>query len=301
MREEHAEPWLIAFDDVEGESVGQTVGARVDVSSHRVDGSDAREGVEHGEVADVARVEDGVRAHLGEQRLAASVRSGVRVGDDGEAQRAVFAYGESGRALNEGRGHRAGALLPRAIAEGELDAGPERVIREEHMVTARRQVYARYPETDDMGEHELQRLIAEFLRPLLERWFAARSEVAHVGADQFFYWVEGDPTRRIAPDVYVVPGVAQNPPVASWKLWESSARPSFALEVVGQDIDKDYDDNPVLYAALGVRELVLFDPHATSRSRRRLRWQVFRRLKGRGLVRVEVSNGDRVQSKALGC
>ncbi len=169
------------------------------------------------------------------------------------------------------------------------------------MVTARRQVYARYPETDDMGEHELQRLIAEFLRPLLERWFAARSEVAHVGADQFFYWVEGDPTRRIAPDVYVVPGVAQNPPVASWKLWESSARPSFALEVVGQDIDKDYDDNPVLYAALGVRELVLFDPHATSRSRRRLRWQVFRRLKGRGLVRVEVSNGDRVQSKALGC
>ena len=152
-----------------------------------------------------------------------------------------------------------------------------------------------------MGEHELQRLIAEFLRPLLERWFASRSEVVHAGADQFFYWVEGDPTQRIAPDVYVVPRVAQTPPVASWKLWEMSARPSFALEVVGQDIDKDYNDNPVLYAQLGVQELVLFDPHATSRSRRRLRWQVFRRVKGRGLVRVEVSNGDRVRSKSLGC
>lgn len=152
-----------------------------------------------------------------------------------------------------------------------------------------------------MGEHELQRLIAEFLRPMLERWFAARSEVAHAGADQFFYWVEGDPTQRIAPDVYVVPRVAQTPPVASWKLWEMSARPSFALEVVGQDIDKDYNDNPVLYAQLGVQELVLFDPHATSRSRRRLRWQVFRRVKGRGLVRVEVSNGDRVRLKSLGC
>ena len=152
-----------------------------------------------------------------------------------------------------------------------------------------------------MGEHELQRLIAEFLRPLLERWFASRSEVAHAGADQFFYWVEGDPTQRIAPDVYVVPRVAQTPPVASWKLWEMSARPSFALEVVGQDLDKDYNDNPVLYAQLGVKELVLFDPHATSRSRRRLRWQVFRRVKGRGLVRVEVSNGDRVRAKSLGC
>lgn len=152
-----------------------------------------------------------------------------------------------------------------------------------------------------MGEHELQRLIAELLRPMLERWFASKGELAHAGADQFFYWVEGDPSQRIAPDVYVVPGVAQNPPVASWKLWESPARPSFALEVVGQDIDKDYDDNPVLYRQLGIDELVLFDPHATPRSRRRLRWQVFRRVKGRDLVRVEVSNADRVRSRALGC
>ena len=166
---------------------------------------------------------------------------------------------------------------------------------------ARRRVYARYPETDYMGEHELQRLIAELLRPLLERWFASRGELAHVGADQFFYWVEGDPTQRVAPDVYVVPGVSQEPPVASWKLWELKARPSFAFEVVGQDIDKDYDDNPVLYGVMGVKELVLFDPHATPKSHRRLRWQVFRRVKGRGLVRVEVSSGDRVRSKVLGC
>lgn len=152
-----------------------------------------------------------------------------------------------------------------------------------------------------MGEHELQRLIAEVLRPMLERWFASRGEVAHAGADQFFYWAEGDSSKRIAPDVYVVPGVPQNPPVASWKLWEMRARPSFALEVVGQDIDKDYDDNPVFYRALDVEELVLFDPHATARSRRRLRWQVFRKVRSRGLVRVEVSNGDRVQSRALGC
>ncbi len=152
-----------------------------------------------------------------------------------------------------------------------------------------------------MGEHELQRIIAEVLRPMLERWFADRGEVAHAGADQFFYWSEGDSSQRIAPDVYVIPGVAQHPPVASWKLWEMSARPSFALEVVGQDIDKDYDDNPAIYLATGVKELVLFDPHATPRSKRRVRWQVFRKLESRGLVRVDVSPGDRVKSKALGC
>jgi hypothetical protein len=169
------------------------------------------------------------------------------------------------------------------------------------MQSARRHVPARYPETDNIGEHELQRLIAEVLRPMLERWFASRGEVAHAGADQFFYWSEGDSSQRIAPDVYVVPGVAQNPPVASWKLWKMSARPSFALEVVGQDIDKDYEDNPAIYLSTGVKELVLFDPHATPRSRRRVRWQVFRKLKSRGLVRVDVSNGDRVRSKVLGC
>ncbi len=36
-----------------------------------------------------------------------------------------------------------------------------------------------------MGEHELQRLIAELLRPLLERFLAERGIVAHAGADQF--------------------------------------------------------------------------------------------------------------------
>lgn len=32
-----------------------------------------------------------------------------------------------------------------------------------------------------------------------------------------------------------------------------------------------------------------------------MRWQVFRKLKSRGLVRVDVSNCDRVRSKVLGC
>ena len=45
-----------------------------------------------------------------------------------------------------------------------------------------------YPESDDMGEHEIQRLIAELLRPLMDRFLVEKRRPAHVGADQFIYW-----------------------------------------------------------------------------------------------------------------
>ncbi len=157
-----------------------------------------------------------------------------------------------------------------------------------------------YPETDHMGEHEIQRLIAELLRPLIERFLEHQKKPAHVGADQFIYWEEDNPACRLAPDVYVLPGVDRDVAIASWKTWETGVVPSFALEIVGSDVGKDYLDAPAEYAKLGVTELVVFDPHATSTSRTRVRWQVFRRVAKRGLVRVEVSQGDRVRSKVLG-
>ncbi len=156
-----------------------------------------------------------------------------------------------------------------------------------------------YPESDDMGEHEIQRLIAELLRPLMDRFLVERRRPAHVGADQFIYWKEGTPTRRLAPDVYVLPGVDRSIVIPSWKTWETGIVPSFALEIAGGDIAKDYDHGPADYADLGVSELVVFDPHATPTSKPRLRWQVFRRVAKRGLVRVDVSQGDRVKSKVL--
>jgi len=158
-----------------------------------------------------------------------------------------------------------------------------------------------YPETDEMGENALHRLIAELLRPMLARFFAERGVTANVGANQFVYWAPGHPTKRIAPDVYVLPGIDPDVAVPSWKTWETGVAPSFVLEVASDDYSKDYEDNPVLYDELGVKELVIFDPSARPGSRsRRVRWQVYRRLRGRGLVRVEVSQSDRVRSKVLG-
>jgi hypothetical protein len=157
------------------------------------------------------------------------------------------------------------------------------------------------PETDHMGESILQALISELLRPLIERYLRERGVKAFVGADQFFYIDERDITQRIAPDVYVLPGLDGPREERVWKRWELETPPSFALEIVGRDMGKDYEDSPVAYRALGVRELVVYDPDWTPKSKTRVRWQVWRQVKKRGLVSVLKSNDDRVESSVLGC
>jgi hypothetical protein len=154
-----------------------------------------------------------------------------------------------------------------------------------------------YREEDDVGEHELQTYILEILRPLLARFLATRGEHAHVGSDQFIYWVEHDPTQSVAPDLYVLPGVDQAIAIRTWKTFETGIVPSFALEVVGTDPEKDYDEGPRRYAALGVRELIVFDPFPGTR---RVRWQIYRRS-ARGFRSTGVAAGDRVRSRELRC
>jgi hypothetical protein len=156
-----------------------------------------------------------------------------------------------------------------------------------------------YPDRDDVGEGELQRLICELLRPLLARFLAARGETWHVGADTFIYWKQHDSSKRVAPDVYAMRGIPQSQVVPCWKVWETGVVPSFALEVVSRDVGKDYESAPELHAKVGTGELVIFDPEARAR-RGRARWQVYRQVGKRGLVSVAVTNDDRVRSKALG-
>jgi Uma2 family endonuclease len=163
-----------------------------------------------------------------------------------------------------------------------------------------------YPETDRMGEGELQRLITELFRPLLAEFLASRGVIAHVGADQFLYFAEGVPTERIAPDIYALPGVPQARVEPSWKIWELEAPPAFVLEIVSRDVAKDYEDVPVACDRMGVDELIVFDPGAPAVAGRvvrrdldRVRFQVYRRHEGR-LVRVTATNDDRVDSRWLG-
>ncbi|HEU4410213.1 MAG TPA: Uma2 family endonuclease [Polyangiaceae bacterium] len=158
-----------------------------------------------------------------------------------------------------------------------------------------------YPASDDMGEPTLELFIRLVLVPLLERYLAARGLTAFVGSNQFIYWAQFEPTRSVAPDLYVVPGLAPRTQFDSIQTWLDGRVPSFALEIVSHDKRKDYVHAPERYAELGVRELVIYDPKASRRRGVGVTWQVYRRLSKRGFVQVEATGGDRVRSKVLGC
>jgi hypothetical protein len=158
-----------------------------------------------------------------------------------------------------------------------------------------------YPVEEKVGQDSLQMLILELLRPLIERWFALAGKPTFVGADQFIYYKRFRPSKVVAPDVYVLPGIPPARRIKSWKTWKTGIVPSFALEVVtSDDAEKDYRDAPERYAELGVGELIIFDADF-ERSEDRVRWQRFRKLKRRGFVRVESSNADRIRARALDC
>ena len=158
-----------------------------------------------------------------------------------------------------------------------------------------------YPIEEKVGEDSLQTWILELLRPLVERWYRSLGEPTFVGKDQFIYYKQFHPECVVAPDIYVLPGVKPGRRVKSWKVWEERIVPSFALEVVAtKDPDKDYREAVIRYQALGVEELLIFDPDHR-RSRDRVRWQRYGKVKRRGFVQLETSNADRIRSTVLGC
>ena len=93
---------------------------------------------------------------------------------------------------------------------------------------------------------------------------------------------KGDADKRLSPDVYVIAGVDPDKAVPSWQLWKLKTPPLFALEIVSENVNKDYVLSPSAYEHTKVQELVVFDPEApklidASRGRSRVRWQIWRR------------------------
>jgi Uma2 family endonuclease len=121
-----------------------------------------------------------------------------------------------------------------------------------------------YPESDHMGESGLQKWVCDLLMGLLQSYFMDMEERPMlVGGNQFIYLREGDGGLRLAPDVYVIED--ESTPlteVKSWRLWEHEGKgPALAIEVVSDEYEKDYDPVQLArYQALGVRELLRYDP-----------------------------------------
>jgi Uma2 family endonuclease len=114
----------------------------------------------------------------------------------------------------------------------------------------------------------------------------------------FWYWEEGNPQARRAPDVMVVKGVgrAERRSFQSWR--EHNAIPCFIVEIVSEGTwREDLYEKRRLYAELGVREYFLFDPEAAYL---RPALQGFRWSEPGVYVPLEADAEDRLHSEEIG-
>ena len=129
----------------------------------------------------------------------------------------------------------------------------------DRLTTAATQVY--YPESDGkpMGETDVHIDALIYLREALRDHFRDDPQM-YVAGNMLLYYEEGNPAACVAPDVFVVQGVAKGER-RTYKLWEEGQPPSVIFEITSRGSRlEDLGTKRALYAMLGVREYVLYDP-----------------------------------------
>ncbi len=118
-----------------------------------------------------------------------------------------------------------------------------------------------YPSSDGkpMAENDAQGLTMIYARDVLATRFAEHEDV-YVSGDLLIYYQEGNPRVSIAPDVFVVYGVAKRKR-PTYLLWEEGKAPDFVLEVASPNTwREDEGAKRRVYERLGVREYCQYDP-----------------------------------------
>ena len=118
-----------------------------------------------------------------------------------------------------------------------------------------------YPDSDGqpMGETEYHLVAMIHLYEALKRWFHLRDDV-YIAANMLLYYEEGNPRAFRGPDVMFCPGVQGKHPRRSFRTWEEGTVPAVIIEITSKKTrDEDEIEKPPVYAAIGVKELYLFD------------------------------------------
>ncbi|MBI2193682.1 MAG: Uma2 family endonuclease [Planctomycetes bacterium] len=153
-----------------------------------------------------------------------------------------------------------------------------------------------YPESDGkpMAETPIHRDNLIGLVHAFNRHFTGNPRV-YVGANMFLYYEKGNPHAVCSPDVFVALGVSARDRDV-FKTWEDGKAPDVVIELTSKSTKtEDTVTKKVLYAAMGVREYYLFDPHGEYL---RPRLTGFR-LEGGGYVEMG-RRGSRLRSEMLG-
>ncbi len=95
----------------------------------------------------------------------------------------------------------------------------------------------------------------------LSRYFAINPHI-YVGIDNFIYYREGDLTKVVAPDVYVVLGVDKFPQRRSFYTWSEGAVPAAVFEFLSDSTaNQDRNEKVQLYLMdMGVPEYFIHQP-----------------------------------------
>ena len=130
----------------------------------------------------------------------------------------------------------------------------------------------------------------------LSRYFEINEHI-HVGIDSFIYYCEGDRSKRVAPDVYVVFGAAKKPPRRSFYIWEEGAVPAAVFEFLSDSTaDQDRVEKMQLYLIdIGVEEYFIHQPD----SDRPPEFRGWRRRASGGIVEIEPDDKGGLFSESL--
>ena len=123
-----------------------------------------------------------------------------------------------------------------------------------------------YPESDGepVAESDFQYVPLTYATSVLSVHFSEEPDI-YVTGDMLIYFVEGDPTKSVAPDVFLIPNLDKRFRT-SYFMWVEGQVPSFIMEVTSnstwrEDIGRKRD----LYESWGVSEYWLYDPTEETR------------------------------------
>jgi len=146
-----------------------------------------------------------------------------------------------------------------------------------------------YPESDGepMAETDTHRKQMMYLLNALEDYFHNDPNV-YVAGNLFLYYQEGNPTKVVAPDVFVVKGTSKHNR-RIYQVWREGKGPDVVFELTSRSTRReDLGPKKGVYEVLGTEEYFVFDPLGEYLEPRLVGFRLaewgYRRMEGKPLV-----------------
>jgi Uma2 family endonuclease len=119
-----------------------------------------------------------------------------------------------------------------------------------------------YPTSDGKPMAETEKHVIQLAQLLgcLRTYFASEPEV-YVSGNNMMYYEEGNPRKKVSPDIYVTLGIPKHER-RSYRLWVEGKAPDFILELLsGETRRRDFGFKKKLYQnVFQTKEYFLYDP-----------------------------------------